>query len=277
MSQSKINILFIGDIVARFGRQVVAQVLPELRREFQQIDAIITNGENSAGGYGITESVYKELSDMGLQAFTMGNHIWDKKEFIKNINIFENVVRPANYPSDVPGKESLVLEANGAKIAIINLLGRVFMHSCYDCPFKAADRLIEKLKKETNAIIVDMHAEATSEKQSIAWYLDGRVSAVLGTHTHVQTADERILPKGTAYIADVGMVGALNSIIGMEKDQIIHRFLTQMPHKFEPTAENPGIFNAVMVSIDKQTGKAVSIKRINKIVNKVETKTTTAE
>lgn len=260
-----IKILFIGDIIGRLGRKVCAEVLPKLKAEFKP-DLVIANGENSAHGYGITEKIYKELVEMGIDAVTMGNHMWDKKELAKDIDKFPLVVRPANYPPGVPGKDHLIMEKNGVKIAIANLVGRTFMQSM-DCPFQAINKLLPKLQDETNIIIVDMHAEATSEKTAMGWHLNSEVSAVLGTHTHVMTADERILTGGTAFISDIGMVGAYESIIGMDKEAILKRFLTQMPERFAPTDSGPGLFNAVLISIDKRTGKAKEIKSIRKIVD----------
>lgn len=260
----ELKVLFIGDIIGRLGRQICDRLVYELNSEFSP-DLTIVNGENSAHGYGITEKVYNELLEMGIDVITMGNHMWDKKEVVKNIDKLPMVVRPANYPPGVPGKDHLIIEKSGIKIAIVNLVGRVFMQAL-DCPFQAIQRLLPTLKKETNAIIVDIHAEASSEKCAMGWFLDGKVSAVLGTHTHVMTADERILPEGTAFISDIGMVGAHNSIIGMNKEQILKRFTTQMPERFEPTDEGPGLFNAVLLKIDPKTGKAKEIKRIIRIV-----------
>ena len=256
------NILFIGDIIGKLGRQLTRQLLPELKKKYSP-DLIIANGENSAHGYGITEKVYKELIEMGIEVITMGNHVWDKKELVKIIDKLPEVVRPANYPPQVPGKDHLVLNVKGTKVGVLNLVGRVFMQAM-DCPFQAAEKLVPTLK--TNVVIVDMHAEATSEKCAMGWFLDGKVSAVLGTHTHVMTADERILPQGTAFISDIGMVGAHNSIIGMNKEPILKRFTTQMPEKFEPTEKGPGLFNAVFLKVDAVSGKAKEIKRIVKVV-----------
>ena len=258
------NILFIGDIIGKLGRKICQQVLPDLKQKLSP-DLIIVNGENSAHGYGITEKVYKELLEMGIEAITMGNHVWDKRELVKDIGKLPLVVRPANYPPGVPGTDYLTIQKSGMKIAIANLVGRTFMQ-CLDCPFQAIAKLLPELKKQTNLIIVDMHAEATSEKCAMGWYLDGKVSAVIGTHTHVMTADERILPDGTSFISDIGMVGAHDSIIGMNKDQILKRFITQMPEKFEPTEKGTGLFNAILLKIDSSSGKAKEIKRIVKVV-----------
>jgi metallophosphoesterase (TIGR00282 family) len=259
------KILFIGDIIGKLGRKVCAQLIPELKTEFSP-DLIIANAENSAHGYGITEKVYKELVEIGIEAITMGNHVWDKKETVRDIDKLPLVVRPANYPPGVPGKDHLIIEKSGVKVALTNLSGRTFMPPM-DCPFQAIDKLLPKFN--TNLVIVDMHAEATSEKCAMGWHLDGKVSAVLGTHTHVMTADERILPYGTAFISDIGMVGAYNSIIGMNKEQILKRFRTQMPEKFEPTEKGPGLFNAVLLTVDNISGRAKEIKAIRKVVEQL--------
>jgi len=259
---SHFKVLFIGDIIGRLGRLVTELVLPELKQELKP-DLIIANGENSAHGYGITEKVYKELLGMGIQAITMGNHVWDKRELIKDIDKLPLIVRPANYPPGAPGKDYLMIERSGVVIAIVNLSGRTFMPAI-DCPFQTIDKLLPKIK--TNLVIVDMHAEATSEKCAMGWHLDGRVSAVVGTHTHVMTADERILPKGTAFISDIGMVGAYDSIIGMNKEQILKRFTSQLPERFEPTVSGTGLFNAVFMKLDAISGQAKEIKRIVKII-----------
>jgi len=258
------KILFIGDIIGKYGRKITAEILPKLKEEYSP-DLIIANAENSAHGYGITEKVYQELLELGISVFTMGNHIWDKKEISKNIEKFPQMIRPLNYPEGIPGKTYLVVEKNGIKIAIVNLLGRTFMPPM-DCPFQTIDKLLPTLQEEAKVIIVDMHAEATSEKGGMGWFLDGKVSAVVGTHTHVMTADERVLPQGTAFISDIGMVAGSDSIIGMKKDQILKRFLTQMPAKFEPTEDGPGVFNAVLIEVDPETGKAKDIKRILKLL-----------
>ncbi len=254
------KILFIGDIIGKCGRKIAEACIPALSREYFP-DFIIANGENSAHGYGITEKVYNELLDVGIDALTMGNHMWDKKEITKIMDRFPKMVRPINYPDIVPGKPYLILEKKGVKVAITNLLGRTFMPPM-DCPFQAIEKLLPIIRKETNIILVDVHAEATSEKCALGWFLDGKVSAVVGTHTHVMTADERILPQGTGYITDLGMVGCLDSIIGMQKEQIIKRFITQMHDKFEPAEGGPGLFNAVFIEIDPVTGKTITIKKI---------------
>ena len=198
---------------------------------------------------------------MGIDAITMGNHMWDKREITNIMEKFPNMVRPANYPDGVPGKRFVIIERDGVKLAIANLNGRTFMPPI-DCPFQVIDKLLPTIQKETNIILIDIHAEATSEKNAMGWYLDGRVSVVLGTHTHVMTTDEQVLPKGTAYITDVGMVGGSNSIIGMNKEQILKRFLTSMSAKFEPTDTGPKLFNAVLIEVDEKSGKASKITKI---------------
>jgi len=254
------KILFIGDIVGKPGRETVKKLLPSLKEEFTP-DLIMANGENAAGGMGINAKKYQELIGSGIEIVTLGNHVWHNKDFINEIASCQNIVRPANYPPGTPGPE-IVVHKN---VGVINLLGRVFMKEL-DCPFRAVDRIISELKDKVKIIIVDMHGEATSEKQALSWYLDGRVSAVIGTHTHVQTADERILPNGTAYITDAGMVGPYNSVIGVDASAIIERFVTQMPKRFEVAKEGPNVFNAVLIDVDEDTGKAKSIKRIFKVV-----------
>ena len=263
MSPNNLHILFIGDIIGSYGRAIVRRLLPEIKKEYT-VDLTIANGENSAHGYSITEKIYNELIGLGIDALTMGNHVWEKKEVVNRIDALDRIARPANYPPGAPGRDYLIVECKGIKIGIINLLGRVFMQ-CMDCPFQAVDRVLAQVKKEAGIILVDVHAEATSEKCALGYFLDGRVAAVLGTHTHVMTADERILRGGTAYISDVGMVAAQDSVIGMNKEQILKRFITQLPEKFEPTDNGPGIFNAVLLKIDPVTGKANGIERIIRV------------
>lgn len=259
-----LKVLFIGDIVGNPGRKAVKELLGKLKKEYA-IDFCIANGENAAGGSGITYVVAQELYGMGIDAITMGNHTWSKSEILNFIESDSRIVRPANYPSELPGKGSAVISTKSGKIGVVNLLGRVYMDSI-DCPFKAAEREIEYLKSFVKVIVVDMHAEATSEKLALAWHLDGRVSCVLGTHTHVQTADERILPFGTAFISDVGMTGPYEGIIGVNRDIIIKKFLTHMPVKHE-VAKGSVQFNAVMMEIDEKTGKTVRIERLLKLMN----------
>ena len=254
------KVLFIGDIVGKPGRRAVKAGVPDLISKLKA-DFVIANAENAAGGFGVTKSVVEELFSCGIDILTSGNHIWDKKEAVNYIPKENRLLRPANYPADVPGAGSIVMKTAAAeKIAILNISGRVFMNQL-DCPFKTADKELQVLKDQTNVIIVDFHAEATSEKSAIGWFLDGRVSAVIGTHTHVQTADEKILPKGTAFISDVGMTGPVDSIIGVKKEQIINKFLTGIPCRFE-TATGKSILSCVVVDINPKTGESTSIQRL---------------
>lgn len=256
------RILLIGDIVGNPGRAVIAELLHAIQNEYH-IDFTIANAENAADGFGLTRTIAVELLDAGINLLTSGNHIWDRLRITKFIEKEPRLLRPANYPSETPGRGSAVIE-NGAqqKIGVINLSGRVFMESL-DCPFRAALREIEALSGQTHTIIVDMHAEATSEKIAMGWFLDGRVSGVFGTHTHVQTADEKILPQGTAYITDLGMTGSCDSVIGIKKEHALERFLTLMPVPFKTAEGNPQLQGAV-VEIDERSGKSTSIERIQK-------------
>jgi len=251
----------IGDVIGKPGRDAVRALLPDLKQE-KSIDFVICNGENTAGGYGITADTAAELLESGVDVLTSGNHIWDKKEIIPLMDEGLPLIRPANYP-DAPGKGYI----HQGGVTVVNLMGRVFMASL-DCPFRTADALLERLKEEgeSNVIIVDFHAEATSEKQALGWYLDGRVSAVFGTHTHVGTVDAKILPNGTAYLTDVGMTGPTNSVIGSDKDAVLERFLTSMPNRLS-VADGPCTLNSVLVDVDEKTGKASLIERIDRTVN----------
>lgn len=254
----KISILFLGDVIGRPGRKILVKYLRPVVKKYSP-SIIIANGENAAGGLGITEKVAQELLSE-IDVLTSGNHIWDKKEVHDYLDQEPRLLRPANYPPKNPGKGTYVFETRGkGKIGILNLQGRVFMEPL-DCPFRTADEELKSLRASTPVIVVDFHAEATSEKQAMGWYLDGKVSAVIGSHTHVPTADERILPQGTAYITDVGMVGGYNSVIGIRKDQSVKRFLTGRPQRFEPEKEGV-FFSAVVVEVDPKTGKALSIHR----------------
>ncbi|MCH8987208.1 MAG: TIGR00282 family metallophosphoesterase [Chloroflexi bacterium] len=255
------RILMIGDVIGKPGREAVRAVLPGLKRE-KSIDFVICNGENTAGGFGITADTASELLESGVDVLTSGNHIWDKKEIIPFLDEGLPLIRPANYP-DAPGRGYL----HHGGVTVVNLMGRVFMTSL-DCPFRTADALLKQWQEEgeSKVIIVDFHAEATSEKQALGWYLDGRVSGVLGTHTHVGTVDARILPKGTAYLTDVGMTGPLDSVIGSDKDAVLERFLTSLPHRL-PVATGPCVLNAVLVDVDEETGKALSIERVDRTVD----------
>jgi hypothetical protein len=254
------KIFFIGDIVGKPGRRAVHELLPRIVAE-NRIDLIIANCENAAAGFGITGEIIEELYGCHIDVLTSGNHIWDKKEIMDVVEDFGMLIRPANYPEGTPGRGSLVTATpGGIGVGVINLAGRVFMHPL-DCPFRAVDREIEKMKDRVRVIIVDMHAEATSEKIAMGWYLDGRVTAVLGTHTHVQTADERILPGGTGYITDVGMTGPFDSVIGIRKEVIMQRFLLQIPSKFD-VAKGDVRLQGVMVEIDVN-GRAEGIERVS--------------
>lgn len=254
------KVLFIGDIVGKVGRITTKALLPSIVDKYK-IDLVIANGENAAGGFGLTEKIANEIFNLGVHIITTGNHVWDKKEFIPQISKMDRVIRPLNYPPGVPGYGSIIYTLpNNKKVAVINLSGRVFM-SNIDCPFRTGKEEVEKLNRITKIIIIDFHAEATSEKMAFGYFMDGKVSAVIGTHTHVQTADERILPGGTAYITDIGMTGPYDSIIGIEKDQIINRFLTNMPMRFE-TAKGEGCFSAIVIEIDEESGKSTALQRL---------------
>lgn len=254
------KLLFVGDVVGKTGRTALKAILPKLTDRYK-VDLVVVNGENIAGGFGLTESLVLELFSLGVHVITTGNHVWDKKDFVHYIAKDNRVLRPLNYPPGVPGYGSIILTPpGGPKVAVMNVSGRVFMYPL-DCPFRTTADEIEKISKETGIIIVDLHAEATSEKMAFAYYFDGRVSAVIGTHTHVQTADERILPGGAAYITDVGMTGPVNSIIGVEPEEVIHRFLTSMPAKFE-VAHGRSILSGVVIEINSDTGKATGIQRL---------------
>jgi len=253
------RILFIGDIVGRVGRKAVKKTLPKLKKDLSP-HIVIANAENLAGGYGLTDKTAEEIFQSGVDIFTSGNHIWDKKESIGYIEKEDRILRPLNYPPNVPGRGWTVFTKGDLKICVVNLAGRVFMNHL-DCPFRAIESALQEIKRHTNIIIVDFHAEATSEKLAMGFFLDGKVSAVVGTHTHVQTADERILPAGTAYITDVGMCGAINSVIGMKYEDAIYRFVTQMPRKFEP-AKGKSLFCGVYIEISPTTGLAKKIERI---------------
>ncbi|RNC67508.1 MAG: TIGR00282 family metallophosphoesterase [Desulfuromonadales bacterium] len=255
------KILFIGDIVGSPGRQAVARELHRLV-DRHRIDLVIANGENAAGGFGITEDKARELFSLGIDVLTSGNHIWDKRESFPFINREERLIRPANYPPETVGRGSVVVRtAGGLKVGILNLEGRVFMNNL-DCPFRAADREICRIREETRVILVDFHAEATSEKVALGWHLDGKVSAVIGTHTHVQTADERVLPGGTAYLTDAGMTGSFDSVIGVRKELAIERFTTQMPVRFE-VAKKDIRLNGAVIEVDEESGRAISIERLS--------------
>ncbi len=252
------RILFIGDIVGQPGRKMVARHLQRLVAK-NGVDVVIANAENAAAGFGITRNVGQELFDLGIALLTSGNHVWDKKEAEAYLRSEGRILRPANYPDEVPGSGKHILRVGDRLVGVVNLQGRAFLPPI-DCPFKAADRELAELHRNADIIIVDFHAEATAEKQAFGWYLDGRVSAVLGTHTHVQTADERILPSRTAYITDVGMTGPRDSVIGIRPEDAIPKFLTQMPRRFT-VAEGPSMLCAVLVDVGDD-GRARDIQRL---------------
>ena len=255
------KIFFIGDIIGKPGRLAVRELLPPLVAS-QGIDLVIANCENAAAGFGLTQEVVDELYSTGIHVLTTGNHVWDKKEVLDFIADYETLLRPANYPPGVPGHGSVLLPtASGKHVAVLNLQGRIFMNPL-DCPFRTAENEIKKLLQSTRVVIVDFHAEATSEKISMGWFIDGQGSAVLGTHTHVQTADERILPNGTAYLTDAGMTGPMDSVIGVRKEAVLERFLLQMPNKFE-VAKGDVRLQGVLLEIDEVDGRARHIERIN--------------
>lgn len=252
----------VGDVVGRPGRRATAALLPDLRQQLA-VDLTIANGENAAAGRGLTLPTARELFDAGVDVITSGNHIWDQKEIIPSLDEDAPILRPQNYPPGTPGRG--VMTCDG--VTIINLQGRTFMLAL-DCPFRTADAILEGLP-ERSTIIVDMHGEATSEKLAMGWYLDGRVSAVVGTHTHVGTVDARVLPKGTAFVCDVGMVGSLDSIIGDEVDAVLSRFLTQLPHRLPVANRSPVFqFNAVLIDVDEATGLARSIVRVDREIER---------
>ena len=254
------RILMIGDVIGKPGRRAVKSLLPGIRAE-HGIDLVIANGENTAGGFGLTPETAYELLDSGVDVLTSGNHIWDQKEIIPHMDEGLPLIRPANYP-DAPGRGYMVTKG----VMVMNLMGRVFMPPL-DCPFRTASRILEETQDSApKVIIVDFHAEATSEKQAMGWYLDGRVSAVLGTHTHVGTVDARVLPKGTGYLTDVGMTGPVDSVIGSDTGAVLERFLTGMPHRL-PVGGGQVVMNSVLVDIDPETGKASAIERIDKADN----------
>ncbi|MCX7626249.1 MAG: TIGR00282 family metallophosphoesterase [Candidatus Sumerlaeaceae bacterium] len=257
-----LRILLIGDIMGRPGRQAATRLVPRWRSE-NRVDFVLANVENCAGGKGVTQSTVRELLDAGIDVATTGNHVWDNKDIFNFIESEPRLLRPANYPpwGEAPGRGYTVIESeSGLAIGIVNLQGRVFMEPL-ECPFHVADVLVEELRGRTPVILVDFHAEATSEKQAMGWHLDGRVSAVFGTHTHVQTADERILPQGTAYITDIGMTGAHDSIIGMKPEEVLVRFRRSLPSRFEVAEKNVQLCGAI-VTVDTATGRALSIERV---------------
>jgi metallophosphoesterase (TIGR00282 family) len=253
------NILMVGDVFGEPGRAAVQKLLPKLRQE-HRIDLAVVNVENAAAGAGVTPQIARSFLDWGVDVMTTGNHVWDKKEIIEYIVKENLLLRPANYPAGTPGTGYVTVKAGPHRVAVLNLMGRVFMNPI-DCPFRKADEVLPELRKDTPIVLVDMHAEATSESMAMGWYLDGRATAVVGTHRHVQTADERVLPGGTAYITDLGMTGPIDSVIGVDRDIILQRFLTQMPHRFEP-AKGPAALHGVVITVDPDSGRATDIRRL---------------
>lgn len=263
-----LRILFIGDIMGKPGRKAVSTLLPSLRKK-NKVDFVIANAENLAHGKGINKNSIQEMMSAGVDFFTSGNHVWSKAEGVPILNADDTIVlRPANYPPGAPGVGEKALPLGKNRILVINLMGRVFMKESLDCPFRTLDAILEKYKDEKHAaIIVDFHAEATSEKNALGHYADGRVSAVLGTHTHIPTADNRVLPKGTAFTSDIGMVGLRDSSIGISVGPVIEAFITQRPSKFDLPDHGIVTFNAVLLEVDPATGKAKSINRIQQDIN----------
>jgi len=253
------RILFLGDIISKSGRMALAGGLGALKARLD-VDLCIGNVENAAGIFGITQKVIDEIAACGVDVMTSGNHVWDKREGLALLDSRENLLRPANYPPGVPGRGFVVRETRGTPFAVINLQGRTFM-TPIDCPFRCADAILEEIPQGVKIVLVDFHAEATSEKQALAGYLDGRVSAFVGTHTHVQTADERVLPGGTAFITDVGMVGPIDSVIGVRKEQVIERFMRALPVRFE-VAEGAVCICGLLVDVDDATGRSREVVRV---------------
>jgi 2',3'-cyclic-nucleotide 2'-phosphodiesterase len=257
------RILCMGDVVGKAGRQVVREAVPPLKKEFS-VDLTVVNAENAAGGSGLTPRIAKLFYAYGCDVLTLGDHAWDREELVDALEEDPRIIRPANFPEGTPGRGwSVVKTSSGQSVGIINLLGRVFMRYSVDCPFRTLDKILPEIKKETSVVVVDLHAETTSEKVAFGLYADGRVSAVVGSHTHIQTADEKILPKGTAYITDLGMTGPYDSVIGQNKEKIIQRFLTSRPVRFETAKEDPQL-HGVIIDVDEKTGRAREIIRIQR-------------
>ena len=254
------RILFIGDVVGSLGRETITEVLPKLKKKYQP-QVTIANGENAAAGRGITAKIYKKFLQDGVDVVTLGNHTWDNRDIFDFINDAKKMIRPANFPEGTPGQGIVYVKVNQIELAVINLQARAFMVDLDD-PFRKAEQLIEEAKKRTPLIFVDFHGETTSEKQAMGWFLDGQVSAVVGTHTHVQTNDARILPKGTAYLTDVGMTGPYDGILGMKREPVMEKFLTALPQRFEVIDKGRSILSACFIELDDQTGRARDIQLI---------------
>jgi metallophosphoesterase (TIGR00282 family) len=254
-----LTVLCVGDVFGEPGRRAIQLLLPKIRKQ-HEVDLAVVNVENAASGAGVTPPIARAFLEQGVDVMTSGNHIWDKREIVEYIVKENLLLRPANYPPGTPGAGSIVVKAGPHKVAVLNVMGRVFL-PLLDCPFRKCDEEVARLSQETPIIIIDAHCEATSESQALGWYLDGRVTAVVGTHRHVQTADERLLPKGTAYITDLGMTGPTDSVIGVDPEIALSRFLTQMPNRFEP-AKGPVALHGAIIRIDPETGRALSIERL---------------
>jgi len=254
------NILMVGDVFGESGRAALSKLLPRIRQE-HAIDLAVVNVENAASGFGVTPPMARQFLDQGVDVMTSGNHIWDRREIVEFITRENLLLRPANFPEGTPGVGHVSVKAGPHRVGVLNLMGRVFM-TPIDCPFRKADEIVPQLRREAAVILVDMHCEATSESQAMGWYLDGRVSAVVGTHRHVQTADERVLPGGTAYITDLGMTGPTEGVIGVDRQAIINRFLHQMPARFEP-AKGPAALHGVVIVVDPESGRASQIRRLS--------------
>ncbi|MBB6690245.1 TIGR00282 family metallophosphoesterase [Cohnella xylanilytica] len=253
------KVVFIGDIVGNVGRDTVKRLLPWIKDKYQP-HVIIANGENAAGGRGINAAIARELFEWGVHGITMGNHTWDNRDIFEFIDDEPRLIRPANLPPGTPGAGSAVIKVGNKELAIVNLIGRTFLPPS-DCPFRAADEIVDELRRKHRCILVDFHAEATSEKIAMGWHLDGRASLVVGTHTHVQTNDDRILPEGTAYVTDAGMTGPRDGVLGMERETVIRKFMTGLPARFQ-VADTKWILSGVFVDIDEATGKAVKVQTI---------------
>lgn len=266
---SKLRVLFIGDVVGVTGRTMFAKHIQRVKQK-HNIDAIVVNGENSSNhGRGITPQIVKFFKENGANVITSGNHIWFKRDIYSYLDTNQDLLKPANFPSATPGTGVTTFTCNNTTVAIVNLQGRIFMREQVECPFKTAESILTYLKHKTNIIFVDFHAEATAEKIGLGFHLDGKISGMVGTHTHVPTADERMLPNGTAFVTDLGMTGALHSMIGMKKEPILNNMITQMPVRFEVETQGPGFMTGVWIEVDTQTGKATDIQRVKVVDNEL--------
>lgn len=263
------RMLFIGDIVGRPGKQACAELVPHLRREYE-LRAVIANAENAANGSGLTPQMFNKFRNQGIDCCTMGDHIYRRKELLPLLKDSDRIVKPANYPPESLGREFAVFEAeDGARVGVFSLIGRTFMNVRADCPFHAAERVLDEMPADVRIILVDVHAETTSEKVALGWFLNGRVSAVVGTHTHVQTADDRILPGGTAYLTDAGMTGPYDSVLGRDKDSVVKSLVTGMPHPYFVASRDIRLSGA-MIEVNPHTGRAVRIERVQRTLAAIE-------